>query len=168
MSLVVLLCAKSLLAVRLWLAVVLVAKLFDAVVVCDELDCSAACCANRSVVDVAACCWAPTEALWLKLLVVAVEAPKLELSWRPDVLEWLALSAALFVRLALLVRAAVELPWLELALLLLEVVPLLVVVDVFVLLPAEFALLPPVFEALVNVSVPAMELALPVPVELPA
>ena len=83
---------------RLSVAAVLVAKSFDAVVVCDELDCSAACWANAFVlltadcccapieelvayafvVEVAACCWAPTEEPVWNALLVAVEAPKLE------------------------------------------------------------------------------------------
>ena len=112
MSFVVLLCAKSFVATRLWLADVLVAKSFEAVVVCDELDCSAALCANWSVVDVAACCCALREALWAKLLVVAVlELPLLE-----------RLAARVALRLAL---CDVSFDALEVALL---TVPLFVVV----------------------------------------
>ena len=40
------------------------------------------------------------EALWLNALVVEVEAPKLELSCRAEVLEWLAERLALLFRLA--------------------------------------------------------------------
>lgn len=155
---------------RLSVAAVLVAKSFDAVVVCDDADCSAACCANALVVDVAACCCAPTEELVAKLLVVPVEAPKLELSARFEALCAFAPKAALLVRLAFAVKEPVELdeelPWLAWLEVALPAMPLPVVAAFELLLPTVLALPPPLLDGLLNeVPLPAVAVSFLLPDE---
>jgi hypothetical protein len=104
------------------------------------------------VVEVAACCWAPTEEPVWNALLVAVEAPKLEPCDAFVECPVLAVRAALLLRLALLVRAPVpledELPWLAWLELELLADPFPVVAVVAWLFPVLLALFEPVLDGL--------------------
>jgi hypothetical protein len=106
------------------------------------------------VVDVAACCCAPTEELVAYALVVPVEAPKLEFSARLEEFEELAPKAALFVRLADAFRALAEfedelpsLEWFELEL---PATPVPVVAVVEPLVPVVVEPFAPLVDGLPN------------------
>jgi hypothetical protein len=134
------------------LFVVLVAKSFDAVVVWEALACSADCSPHPLDALTEDPCWAPIEALWSKLLVVVVEAPKLEPSDEFFCQPLLVVRAALLLRFAEALRAPDELEdelpwfaWLELPLL---AIPVPVVFVVAWLFPVLLALFEPVLDGL--------------------
>jgi hypothetical protein len=110
------------------------------------------------------------DAVWLKPLVVEVDAPKLALCCRFEALEVFAPKAALLVRFAEAFRAPVEfedelpsLVWLELELAA-DPVPVVAVVEP--LLPVVLALFAPELDGLLNVVLlPEFEVSFAFPVD---